>query len=213
MEVESLSDVLDCSTQVSEGDELTFSNEIFEQLSSIFEQQAKKEIIIDEKEPENSEVRNPANILTSWVLADQFKAMSRGYHPRNFHSLYSLVARKHLLPFLPSSEPTQTVTSCPSNNPSDVNNSSVLRDSREHYQANLNGIYHKSGLVSSQTAPVVRMVASNAGPVLQVPQIRPAIRMLTPHRLVRRVPIGHTLVKFTSEQEGRCRVFSVRQAR
>jgi hypothetical protein len=73
-----------------------FSNEIFKQLSSIFENHAIKEIKQHSNGSETLEIRNPANILNSWVIADQFNEIASSKNPRLYSPMYSLIDRKKI---------------------------------------------------------------------------------------------------------------------
>lgn len=203
LEVDSLQEVLETSKTETD-DEQMFSAEIFEQLSSIFEQHAKKEVIIND---EKTEIRNPASILNNWVLADQFRSLARG---TNYNSMYSLIDRKHLLPFLHARERTKCYMGV--NKPQNISpNSSKPKAERERYQAKIDRLnFQKPTVIHTRPTPAIHMVGTPRYR-LQVPQVRPAIQMASPHSLIRRAPLGQTFVKFTSQPLGRYRVFSVRQ--
>lgn len=203
LEVDSLQEVLEPS-KTEMDDEQMFSAEIFEQLSSIFEQHAKKEVIIND---EKTEIRNPASILNNWVLADQFRSLARG---TNYNSMYSLIDRKHLLPFLHARERTKCYMGV--NKPQNISpNSSKPKAERERYQAKIDRLnFQKPTVIHTRPTPAIHMVGTPRYR-LQVPQVRPAIQMASPHSLIRRAPLGQTFVKFTSQPLGRYRVFSVRQ--
>ncbi|CAG2187629.1 unnamed protein product [Mytilus edulis] len=204
LEVDSLQDVLEPSPTEPDDEEM-FSDEIFEQLSTIFEQHARKELIIND---EKTEIRNPASVLNNWVLADQFRSLARG---SNYNSMYSLIDRKQLLPFLHARERAKCYMGI--NKPQSISpNSSKPKAERERYQAKIDRLnFQKQTVIHTRpTGQAIQMVGTPRYR-LQVPQVRPAIQMASPHSLIRRATLPQTFVKYTSQPLGRYRVFSVRQ--
>lgn len=204
MEVDSLQDVLEPSPTEPDDEEM-FSDEIFEQLSTIFEQHARKELIIND---EKTEIRNPASVLNNWVLADQFRSLARG---TSYNSMYSLINRKQLLPFLHAREREKCYVGV--NKAQNISpNSSKPKAERERYQAKIDRLnFQKPTVIHTRpTGQAIQMVGTPRYR-LQVPQVRPAIQMASPHSLIRRATLPQTFVKYTSQPLGRYRVFSVRQ--
>lgn len=204
LEVDSLQDVLEPSPTEPDDEEM-FSDETFEQLSTIFEQHARKELIIND---EKTEIRNPASVLNNWVLADQFRSLARG---TSYNSMYSLINRKQLLPFLHARERAKCYVGV--NKAQNISpNSSKPKAERERYQAKIDRLnFQKPTVIHTRpTGQAIQMVGTPRYR-LQVPQVRPAIQMASPHSLIRRATLPQTFVKYTSQPLGRYRVFSVRQ--
>ena len=210
LEVDSVIEILGNPNEYE--NEFMFSNEIFKQLSSIFENHAIKEIKQHSNGSDTLEIRNPANILNSWVIADQFNEIASSKNPRLYSPMYSLIDRKKILPFLhnvdhckdrkrDSTEPNKTDAS--------NNNSTKPKHERERYQTKIDRLNQRSPLVATKSVPAIRMHEYPASSRSQNLQIRPSLQIASTPGIS---STGHTIVKYTS-QPGRCRVFSVRQAK
>lgn len=211
LEVDSVIEILENPKEYE--NEFMFSNEIFKQLSSIFENHAIKEIKQYSDESETLEIRNPANILNNWVIADQFNEIANSKNPRLYNPMYSLIDRKKILPFLHNVDhckDRKRDSTEPNKSDASNNNSTKPKHERERYQTKIDRLNQRSPLVATKTVPSICMNEYTVLSRSQTPQIRPSLQIASTPGISSST--GHTIVKYTS-QPGRCRVFSVRQAK